>query len=243
MMPRGPRHLRPIKGSSVEFIAIKDRVRMFSRNRKTRFAVVSLLPLLLLGLWLADGGFKRFVPSHYHASCNRGTCTSWESEQPMGHDAGVFLGSPFSGGAVLVGDLSAWIFPAGSAARRFISIPANRAEPTPCFLSYFDRLEHQSFIAGALKTDSVMEDVFELQCGGASIPYFRFVDKDLQVALVGAWNNNAQSRAEFYADQKRISILAFFAPFVAFGFLWLAGAALYGIVRYVWDGSVKGSAY
>jgi len=215
---------------------------MFSRSRKTRFIIVSFLPLLLLGLWLAGGGFKRFVPSHYNASCNRGECTSWESEQPTGYDAGLFLDSPFSGGAFLEGGLAAWILPEGSRVRKFVNISASRVESTPCFLSYFDRLEHQKFIEGSLRTDSVMEDIFGLQCGSASIPYFRFVDKDLQLALVGAWNKNTKDRAEFYRNQKRISILSFFAPFVAFGFLWFAAAALNRIIKYVRGGRIKENA-
>ena len=213
---------------------------MFSKNRQKRFAIVSMLPLLLLGLWLASGGTKSFVPSHYSASCSNGKCLGWASEQAMNPREGVFLGNPFSGGARLEGDLAAWIIRDGAVDPQFLSIRAVRPDALPCSLTYTEKLEEQSLVGGALKTIAVIKDVFHLECGNASVANFRFADRALQIGLVDALIENADNRAAFDATQKRISMLSFFAPFAAFGLLWILALLLHRAFAYVWYGSAKG---
>jgi hypothetical protein len=221
------------------FFPHHNRDKMFNRSRQKRFAIVAMFPLLLMGIWLFNGGVKRFVRSHYIASCTDGKCSSFAADEASNPADGIYLDSPFGNGARLEGNLVAWIVRDGAADREFLSIPAQRADGSACSLTYSEKMEQMANSGGKLTTVGIIKDVFSLQCGTASIATFRFADRDVQIALVNQLIENADNRALFYLNQRRIALALFFAPFLAFGLIWIVVLLLRRVLNFVWTGSAK----
>lgn len=205
-------------------------------TRRNRLLVVLMIPALLLGSWLAIDGVGKLMPSYYHATCSGGKCTSIQSDQPVNATTGIYLGNPFAGGARLEGNLAAWIVLHGSDDRTFLDVPSHRVEQSPCYLTYSEKLERQEFIDSALQTVATIKNVFQLECGTASVTNFRFADEGLQIALVDQLISNDENRSAFNQRQERLSVVAFFAPLVALALLWGCLAIVSRLYRYVWFG-------
>jgi len=211
---------------------------MLNKNQKKRLIIVSIIPLILLGIWCAEIGHKKFFKSNYFAQCTKsGNCVSHETEEPAYYEtmySGIFLGNPF-GGTALEGGINEPIILATTNTEKLLTIPSKRSgRDFGCFIQYskqFDTLETVNEVA---KVTSSLFDTFNLDCG----PYspkdrFRFKNKDVHDGIVAAIYKDQELRGEFYDRQKRRSIAAFFAPFVVFFGSWFLLSLMSSVLRFI----------
>lgn len=231
---------------------------MFSKQQKRRLLIVLLAPAFIAGLWLSNGGYKKFIYSEYYGFCDAAGCGEVDisyAEKLKDFNAiyagfGSYLFSPGYHGHIIIDGLKQVIVDARTRNETFISLPKNKLKDKSifrmnddCMLKYnnVDHIEfHDSGKVEYIRGPESHHGLFEIQCGHeiyAGPFYFKKPEThDLYARLL---LESHKISNEWYGKQNTIATISFFVPFLFLAAVWFSTFFICWVISFVRFGSGK----
>ena len=229
---------------------IRKSLAMFNKRQVKRLSIVFIIPLLAIGIWLEDGGYRKFVANQYHGVCyldgvcgqmNEALSLSLYNKQNV-----LYVGFPesrngFWGHILYYEDIKYSVVYPKTGDERVIEFPSGKRTDDSAYAQC--KLEHtQSY--GIIKDGTEKKllfpethrGLFTITCGfknsGAASPFY-FKNPEIHNNLVTATENASKHRRDYLNNENNLSTIAFFSPFIVFFGIILLMALVTKLFRYV----------
>lgn len=242
---------------------------MFGLNKQQlrRFHLVALIPLLLLGVWFADGEFENYFPTKLWSYCSLdGGCRFFKSVNEMDSDDGINFKLPVVGvwdGGINQSFESHDFSPAkfnGSIDEPILSIQGNvasrliinRNDRHPFYSESFNGCDFYQIKVVSIENSSAgvatkagdskaapYTDIFNFDCGAKSKNWFIFTNPEVQRQYINLFETHRRNMLEHKKEVARYNLISFFVPLILYFLLFSAILLVNSVIRFVRFGLEK----